>query len=548
MASGSAHDLICFFCGVAFNIARVRKVEEPVYASWGSDMTWTRNLEKFPVNLSNCVGNLCSIGVYETPGKRKADGDPLLTLDVLPGDYTAGRSGPPEHREVLVVNEDTVVQMNGTWPGLVENIEHLPGPFCFAENAYNGGQIQLREMNGCRTAQFLIPSDPTMPPKKDGLEEDWEYTSGYFRSGLCNGLCMDTMSQVQVYPPRGGVKYINASEVIPEGPMNAHDPHGSTRFSLFGRSPKRQNMSLPFHPWCFEIFSRCSKLHLGRVAVDGLKEYCKVKGGFTVYCNLENKDNPWSHPPRWKHIRGQEYMAANPLDIPGLESLLSWTLAERSENSVSEESKDPNPPKESVDKDKAAMIKDTPNSLPTSAKGNTCATLSQVMMLGTLDLLDMKDIKSLRLVSRGLQHLPDTIWCRMLREDMPWLFEAWNAWGFPGHIPSRWAFTAPTEMRGVMDYLRIYKPLEYPDILIGLRREKKIDDQFIESKRFGFWLSMTIKDYNLPKELEKTNWYAVYTGIKRDWRSLKGLQNRKRIWGHVNRMVEDMKKIVENPP
>ena len=169
-------------------------------------------------------------------------------------------------------------------------------------------------------------------------------------------------------------------------------------------------------------------------------------------------------------------------------------------------------------------------------------------MLGVLDLLDMEDIQNLRLVSRSLRYPPQTIWCRMLREDMPWLFEAWDAWNFPEHIPSRWAFTTPTKMRGVMDCLKKHAPLEYTDILMGLQREKKIADPYSGRGPIGYWYSMTICDYKLPKELEKTSWYDVYTGIKHYWPLLKGLQNRKRIWGHVNRMVEDMKKMLENPP
>lgn len=46
-------------------------------------------------------------------------------------------------------------------------------------------------------------------------------------------------------------------------------------------------------------------------------------------------------------------------------------------------------------------------------------------------------------------------------------------------------------------------------------------------------------------DVEKTNWYKLYCGITRNWKELKGLRNRERIWEDIEEIVRRMKRYRE---
>lgn len=298
---------------------------------------------------------------------------------------------------------------------------------------------------------------------------------------------------------------------------------------------------MPFHPWCFDIFSRCSKLRLGYLAIDGLTEYRKAKEGFTVYCNptrKEKKENPWSRGVYWEHRPGSEFSAANPLEVEYLEKILTGAVkAGRKARNLQRMESDSTDEQATA----TAMTADASHGGP-ARRRNCLQGLPQDVRLKIIENLDMTDVKSLRLVSKGFEHQPDEVWCRMLREDMPWLFEAWDAWSFPEHTRSIWTWLTVGHLSYLENYAKRESPIEYGGLIKDFlypsnsRGRDQVRDRPIEKCQF-----------RLPTDKDEINWRIIYTSIKRYWYRLKGLRNRKRIWDLVDPMVHDMKDMLSKP-
>lgn len=160
--------------------------------------------------MNNCVNRECLLASVKPLEKTSYN---------IPGEHPwddVNERLPPPHQEVCHINETTMAKIERAMPAIGKKFEHLPGPECYAENAYNGRHIVLQDIRACRTVQFLLYTDKYAPAIKDGLEEDWEFTSGYYRSGLCNGLRMNIYSEAQVVPARNGVASVHAAHVIPK--------------------------------------------------------------------------------------------------------------------------------------------------------------------------------------------------------------------------------------------------------------------------------------------------------------------------------------------
>jgi hypothetical protein len=87
---------------------------------------------------------------------------------------------------------------------------------------------------------------------------------------------------------------------------------------------------LPFHPGCFDIVTRLSLHHLRGIDVRGLISWRNIQfsdvnivegGMFSSDPNVKSAAQQF-----WAHRTGDEYLAANPLYIPGLIPILESQL------------------------------------------------------------------------------------------------------------------------------------------------------------------------------------------------------------------------------
>ncbi|KAF7590767.1 hypothetical protein BBP40_002383 [Aspergillus hancockii] len=552
-------EIYCHLCGVSFNIARSRRVDEPYTAAWDYTGSHAGPMEE-PMDWYDCAKNDCSYAVLaEGTGSEEEDDDPVNdpdydpeeenmyepyeydsdheTVDDMmldePQEDNVGENQdrdlesqwysdwlstlpPPEKRvgEPIWISDQPQkkyvcfpVPKDGDMLDIEQAgpVEHIPGPNCTSENAYSGRKISLQEMRGCRTVQCLIHKGSTERWMPDALEQDWELSGDYFLSGLCDGMPSRDMCHPRVYPAKGGVLEPRAENVTFD---DYEDPN------VF---------ALPFHPSCFDIFSRLSKRHFHHLNLTGLMKWRNTEFSYEDFHEFPRDGDVLSAQEQfWLHEPGKEYLAANPLYIPNLPPLLLAAIKEDEDFTSSIRAFDPSRPKES-----------SVTTLETAHQStDPLLSLPNEIRLMVVEYLGSRDIANLRLVSRAFHQLPVSLWYRLVREEMPWLWEAWEE-GECAHTPSFWTAATANEIHALSQISTRYMMVlgeEYPDGELGSEAIEKMVPLTPE-------VPPQIK---LPRG--KTNWYELYTEIKRNWSDLKGLRNRKRIWEDVEEIITRIKK------
>lgn len=198
------HETVCQLCGVSFAIARIRNADEPYEASWA----------------------------------------------YFGGEHVGGDDGTGEESD------------DEGCSTMTDSEEHIAGKSCRSTRGYNGNNISVLAMKGCRSVQCLVKKEAGWLPEDD--DQTFERDTDYFLTGLGDGS-PDEGPLEDIEPARHGVSelliYNIVSEVIRDEP---------THMVLMHQLVVDDDWGLPFHPTCFEIFKRVSIRHLGRVDVEGL--------------------------------------------------------------------------------------------------------------------------------------------------------------------------------------------------------------------------------------------------------------------------------------
>jgi hypothetical protein len=387
-----------------------------------------------------------------------------------------GRKRPPPH------------PVMGCPPG-----EHIAGPDCEDTQGYKEHSISLDEMRTCTAVQCLMEkrsqtrdwiSDWT--PESD--DEDFEAESNYFLSGLAHKCC----------------SWEDDTNLAPE----RHDV-GEMDPSLDGDGFSMGDMS--FHPYCLETYRRVSQWRVGAVDIPGLAKWWDQGHETSVtpeHAAVRRGTGQW-----WQHHMGDEFLVANPLQIPALDSL--FEAADRSQANF-----DPmaSPFGAEMTTSSPGRSHDCFGKLPSELRYMVLAPLSSV------------DIANLRLASRSFRHLPFTLWHDLLQKEMTWIWEAWTDRPYP--------YSACTTKPELDAHVSAFGPL-----LEAMRKAGGDEDEIagLHDTHFktGIWESHVVRQ--VPR-LE-TDWYQLYCQITRQWKNIKGLQNRERIW----KTLEFVVRRVENP-
>jgi hypothetical protein len=275
---------------------------------------------------------------------------------------------------------------------------------------------------------------------------------------------------------------------------------------------------MPFHPWCFDIFSRQSKAQFGKVNVSGLMKWRNSDFGWEYFHEFPRDADVFRAQEQfWEHRPGSEYLAANPLYVPGLSAFLMNAANGRMADDL-------NAVKPSQ------YINDTTPILSQASGVDFLSSLLLDIRLLLVDYLGPAEITNLRMASRAFTELPNGVWYRLLREEMPWLWEAWN--GFESsHVPSPWTLVTANEVK------MLYKQRKRYLSILG--DEYKPTDKILD---YLIPLPHVVPDQmQLPRD--KTDWHQVYARIKCNWSKLKGLRNRKRIWEDVEEIIQRMEEF-----
>ncbi|KAA8642515.1 hypothetical protein EYZ11_011584 [Aspergillus tanneri] len=408
---------------------------------------------------------------------------------------------PPVHRDRR--NEVIFPLTSGQLPEgySIEQLEHLAGPTCADAHAYSGHRISMEAMRGCRTAQFLVHKEASEADwQPDGLDEDWELSGDWFLSGLSDGTGSRDTEPADVSPPRGGLDQIDADNIN-------FDPQDMDSDSI----------AMPFHPWCFDIFCRLSKVRFNHVNVSGLMKWRNTEFSSDDFDAFpRNRDVLEAQQQWWCHNHGHEYLVANPLYVPNLDSLLLATVHEEEDHF--------SPHIGAFDLSR--RVKHTEILTDQARPADFLASLPLELRLYIVGFLGSRDIANLRLASRTFEQLPVGLWYRLVRDEMPWLWEAWDETEC-AHVPSIWTTVTATDVQ-----LFVKKRQHYASVLSDEYQGGNIED----------YLDLLVPmPMTTPRQLilprARTNWYQVYTQIKRNWSQLKGLQNRQRIWTDVEEII-----------
>jgi hypothetical protein len=385
-------------------------------------------------------------------------------------------------------------------------IEHIAGPDCNNINAYSGHEISADEMRGCQTLQCLVrkPKGYIFDNLPD--DEDFETTGEFFLSGLGDHMPSRDYNSPRVAPDRHG----------------CGRPHAE---NCMWQKDEAHDYAMPFHPTCLEVYKRVSTLSLGRIDVNVLTSWWSLEADYDSFSafkgNLRDPNVYNCGKQNWEHLKGTEYLVANPLHIPQLRDIFAAAVDTAPDFS----------PRNGAFGILESMEEPTGidpfDSLPVELR-------TQV-----LDHLSSKDIASLRLASRVFSQLPVSYFQSLLQRECPWLWEAWPTRLHPeqGSYP-KWAFMSTAEVvetseRQAKDFaiLDNYCQMVKEDI----PESSPVIDAAYEAQFLAIQDAHRLqndsedsKPFYLPPT--KTNYFTLYTLITRHWQQLRGLQNRKRIW------------------
>lgn len=412
--------------------------------------------------------------------------------DVIEGDFERTAFRLQDECEEWYTEQESIAEQErlsreAPEPGFSKIAEHIAGPNCVASryvHAYSGYRVSFEEMKACTTVQCLGPKDSDYmvdldrgwKPLPD--DEDFERTSNYCLSGLGDR----------------------------PGPNESSTPCYPDRHARDDLVPGFQDFSwgnLPFHPYCLEVYKRVSLLHQGDVGIEGLAE--KFSRGV-----LKAPMHPavWSAQDQWwDHENGSEFLVANPVHIPALRDILEHAMQTESDVDLTEHFSN-------MSVASPATERDTFNKLP------------QELRDSILDHLPSEDIANLRLASSSFHRLTNSLWHRLVREDMPWLWEAWCSRSY-----SFWACTTK-------------RTLKHADKFFQRKTDATPSLPAEQQEAHKAKIQRSRRNFRKPKPARqldplRTNWHWLYCAIKQERKNIKGLQNRERIWYALAHVVQD---------
>jgi hypothetical protein len=382
-------------------------------------------------------------------------------------------------------------------------IEHIAGPGCNNENGYSGREISAAEMRGCQTVQCLVrkPKGYIFDDLPD--DEDFETTGEFFLSGLSDYMPSRDYDSPRVTIARHG----------------CDRPHAENCMWDRNEAP---NYAMPFHPACLEVYKHLSSLTLGKIDITLLTSWWSLEAEYGYFHKFPRHPDVYRCSEQWwRHVKGTEYLVANPLYVPKLRNIFEAATDTTPDFSprddaftISESMKEPS-------------HADPFNRLPVELRNEILNDLSS------------KDIASLRLASRVFCQLPISYFQTLLRRECPWLWEAWPTGAHSKHgCYAKWAYMTGAEIGETTsrhqrdlailhDYCEMIKK-DMPECASEIDAAYEVQRQAIQDAHRVQTETEEARPFYLHPG--RTNYFTLYTLITRHWPQLRGLQNRERIW------------------
>jgi hypothetical protein len=312
------------------------------------------------------------------------------------------------------------------------------------------------------------------------------------------------------------------------------------------------DLAMPFHPWCMEIFIRLSFQHFGRIDFDGLMDWRNYQ--IRLSQQVFQYDSPYGFGsiPRdpdlnkcrqqwWDHYEGHEYIASNPVCVPGLADILRAAVLE--------------PDTTSSEQRGVYDLSDKDLSYRSSPRNDIFTSLPSEVHFLIVEHLDPTSIASLRGSSRAFRQLPQWLFHKLLRRKLPSLWEA-SASSNDNASPYFWTALVAREVENYAG-----NPLEPTKAQQDFHTQIDTYRHIIKEEMpelYDDWIAAEPTYYEFtgarpwpPEPPEhvmlkrrETDWYQLYCGLSRELRNgkLKGLTNRERIWKDVSFIVDEIAK------
>ncbi|KAM6506229.1 hypothetical protein FSOLCH5_014417 [Fusarium solani] len=464
-------EIHCHICGVSFNISRARTEKEPRSAAWGQECDYP---DRFHPESCPDEPGCFWVDRYADGNEDAEEPETALVepVKVFPADIDEDNFEPDD------------------W-------EHISGPRCNQGDAYNGHNISVKAMRGCKTSQCLVRKPEDWEPEPD--DEEFETSGHFFLSGLNDSMPSRDMDYPEVFPVR----------------HDCDSPHAD---NCIWTIEDAEVYAMPFHPTCLEVFKRASLHRYGVVDIECLTQWWAHEANYEDFHAFpRHPDVENGQQQSWNHSPGDEYLAANPCFVPGLESLLSSAKRPKELGQADSE----------VTPTAVSMAKN-----PTDLFSRLPGEIRMFILLQ----LGFRDIANLRLASRTFLQLPQSLFYHLTLSDSPWLYEAWSS------LPiSFWATTTRqeeekkensrqarlSELRNAIEVLEDEAhdsgdPDSNDAAIEAIDREiEKLED-----------ISGGPRPTTAVTQLDRTetDWYNLQTEVGRNWKKLQGLRNRRRIW------------------
>ncbi|KFY70474.1 hypothetical protein V499_09139 [Pseudogymnoascus sp. VKM F-103] len=405
-----------------------------------------------------------------------------------------------------------------------EAYEHIAGPSCRQLDGYNGHNISVEEMLDCTTMQCLYAKPENWIPNAEDMY--FEGYSKYYLSGLSD------------HSSSGGWKQMFAP--ILHGRVQGSIDNDNN--SWIDTEELQRESGVAFHPACFELYRIVSEDTFGAVNMNGLvqlRNICCTRN--RNFCDWGD-DVDRCKEQCWQHIPGTEYLVANPVFIPGFRDICENALQTNKDFDVQQ-----------------SAFSQRERHREHSVSADPFLKLPTEIVQNVVSFLNSQEIASMRLASHAFEHLPISLWHRLILAEMPFIYEA----RLKDVTPYTWASQDVNMLQNLRKEVeewqsqrqRKARDLEHDPELEAkfLATEPEVPPWHTESnlkrlKEKSLKIKKRLQPIALPHD--KTNWYQLYSDIIRHWKDLKGLQNRERIWETVydicdeiiNNAVDDMMK------
>ncbi|KAK6827250.1 hypothetical protein PG987_010591 [Apiospora arundinis] len=434
--------------------------------------------------------------------------------------YSGNRSGP--HTEYLL----------DVWQKMP--LEHIASPSCQSSQGINGHVLSLAQMKNCRNIRFLVPKPPDWrPDTSDRLLEEGSlfYLSGESNGSNWNAGCFQLWRSF--YPPRHGLYEISTSwEMIEVG---------------CDKQEYDALWPLAVHSYCLDIYAKASYHRLGQVALDGLWHWREMRSdpdshavGYRIpprRPEIERARECWNYP--WRHLPGDEWLAANPVEIPDFLRAVE-TCINRTDGYH-------------------ALLPDT-----------GLLALPAEIIHYTLSFLDLTDVDVLAKTCRTLYEHAQPIFKAHMSRNMNWLWEVfegseypaspdwpatWDPLCPPGLVPptlpvgleseeaegARWAtiIAEEPEMEGAASAAKALNRVRRDEIFGPYRAKQESSLHEWQRFRAGVeaWTRHSPRDGPTPAQ-ENRDWRRMWRLCSPMTTPLPGLRNRARIWEDCNRVMD----------